>query len=102
MNAPSLSDLRNANGNRPISDEKMDQIRDLLFGDFTRQNEARLMALEERVKALELLLQRRLDALQVRLDAVSAEADATQRQALDEIARGIQDLGTRIKNIAVE
>ncbi|MCB1510276.1 MAG: hypothetical protein KDJ36_05180 [Hyphomicrobiaceae bacterium] len=80
----------------------MDQIRDLLFGDFARQHESRLAALENRVRDLELSLHRRLDALQARLDAMSAETDATQRQSLDEIARGVLELGERIKRIKVE
>ena len=100
MNAPTLSDLKSGPGK--VADEKMEQIRDLLFGDFVRQSEARIALLEDRVRDLELSLHRRLDALQARLDAMSAQADATQRQALDEIARGVLDLSDRIKRIKID
>ena len=102
MNAPSFSEPRDASSSRQMSDEKMEQIRDLLFGDFSRESEARLILLETKVRDLELALNRRLEAMQARLDALSAEKDATQRQAIDEIAHGMQDLGERIKNISFE
>lgn len=97
MNAPTLSDLKVGSGK--VADEKMEQIRDLLFGDFERQSEARIALLEDRVRELELSLHRRLDALQARLDAMSVQADATQRQTMDEIARGMVELSERIKRI---
>ena len=100
MNAPSLSDLKAVTGK--VADEKMEQIRDLLFGDFVRESEARIALLEDRVRDLELSLHRRLDALQARLDAMSAQHDVTQRQAMDEIARGMLELSERVKRIKFE
>lgn len=97
MNAPTRSDLRSDTGADRMTDEKMDQIRDLLFGDFERQSEARIALLEDRIRELELSLHRRLDALQARLEAMSAQSDASQQQAVDEIARGMLELGERIK-----
>ena len=97
MNAPTFPDLKSGSGK--MTDEKMEQIRDLLFGDYVRESEARIALLEDRVRDLELSLHRRLDALQARLDAMSAQSDATQRQAMDEIARGMYDLSARIKRI---
>ena len=47
MNAPSLNDLRNAIPARDLTDEKMNQVRDLLVGDLMRANDARMALLEE-------------------------------------------------------
>ncbi len=98
MNAPSLTELKTSATSR-LTDEKMDQIRDLLFGEFVRESEHRIAFMEGRVRELELSLHRRLDALQARLDAISARTDASQRQAMDEVARGMVELGERIKQI---
>ena len=97
----SLNDLRDGSLSRTLTDEKMEQVRELLFGDYERQIEARVGVLETRMRDLELSLHRRLDALQARLDAVSAELDATQRQTLDEIGDGLQELSERIKRATV-
>lgn len=101
MNAPPFTDLKSATAGR-MSDEKMDQIRDLLFGDYVRESEQRMALMEERVRDLEHSLHRRLDALQARLDAMSVQTDASQRQAMDEIARGMVDLSERIRRINVD
>jgi polyhydroxyalkanoate synthesis regulator phasin len=97
MNATNLDELRNSAGT--VTDEKMDQVRDLLFGEYQRKTEAHIGLLEERVRELETSVHRRLDAMQARIDAVAAEVDASQRSSLDEIAKGMQDLSERIRNI---
>ena len=102
MSATSLNDLGSGSDPRQLTDEKMEQVRELLFGDYERQTEARVSVLETRIRDLELSLHRRLDAMQARLDAISAEIDATQRQALDEIGSGLQDLGERIKRVSFD
>ncbi|MEL6373672.1 MAG: hypothetical protein AAFR04_06865 [Pseudomonadota bacterium] len=102
MNAPSLNDLRN--GLQPLEnggdDGKMDQIRELLFGDFVQQNTARITALEERMAQMETTMQRGLDALQARCDALSGEFHSDQRSAFDEVARGVTELSERIRKLA--
>lgn len=100
MNAPSLSELRNGLSAREMQDERMDQIRDLLFGDYQRSSEARIAALEIRLRELEGSLERRLDALQARLEALSGEVDAGKRSAFDELSKGIEELGARIRQIS--
>jgi hypothetical protein len=82
---------------RDLPDVKMDQIRDLLFGETQRQAEARIAGLEARVRELEMALHHRLDAMQARIDAVAAENRGDRRATLDELARGMSDLGDRIK-----
>jgi hypothetical protein len=99
MTATSLNELRQTLGARDQPDEKMQQIRDLLFGDFQRHSDARIALLEARIRELELTLNRRLDAIQARLDALAGESLAERRTAFEELARGIQDLGERIRRI---
>ncbi len=95
--AMSLSDIRSGDPSRQMTDEKMEQVRELLFGDYERESEARVAILENRIRDLELSLHRRLDAMQARLDAISAELDVTHRQTLDELGDGLQELAARIK-----
>lgn len=63
MNATSLSELRNGAVIRDPSDEKMDQIRELLIGEYTRRSETRIAELEARLQALEKDLVQRYDAI---------------------------------------
>ncbi len=102
MNAMTIGENKNGAGGRDVADEKMDQIRDLLFGEFQRQNDQRMSQLEARIRELETDVHRRLDALQARLDAYAGESQAERRSAFDELARGVQDLGERIRQIPRE
>lgn len=78
----------------------MEQVRELLFGEFEKQTEARVRELEAKVRELEIDLNRRLDAMQARLEALSGEIDSNQRTAQEEIASGLQDLAERVRRIA--
>jgi len=82
-----------------MSDEKMEQVRELLFGEFEKQTEQRVMALETRVRELEVGLHRQLDAMQARIEALSGEVDASQRTTHQEIASGLQDLAERVRRV---
>lgn len=99
MTSMIVSEARPAGGLRDPADEKMEQIRDLLFGEFQRQNDVRVNQLELRIRDLETNLQRRVDALQARFDALAGEIQAERRSAFDELARGIQELGERVRHI---
>jgi hypothetical protein len=94
-----LTEIKNGANPRDLSDVKMDQIRELLFGEVQRQSELRITTLEAKVRDLEAALQHRLDALQARIDALAAETRGDRRSTLDELARGISDLGDRVKRI---
>jgi archaellum component FlaC len=85
---------------RVVSDEKMEQVRQLLFGEFEQQTEGRVKELEARVRELEVGLHRRLDALQARLEALSGEIDTNQRTAHHEIATGLTELAERVRRIS--
>lgn len=100
MNAPSRSDFPPPPFARDPNDDRMDQIRELLFGEFQKQNEARFVEVTLRLREIETLFTRRLDAMQAQLDALAGEVNAGQRAAFDELSRGVQDLGDRIRRIA--
>ena len=102
MNATSYAEFRTAVGpsahNGAVqSDERMDQVRELLFGEYQRQSEARMALMEARVRELELAFHRRLDVIEQRVEQLVGKADAEHRAAFDELARGISDLGERVR-----
>lgn len=94
MNATSLKDVRAGDA---LGDEKMDQVREILFGDFERRANARIQTLEARIRELETSLHQRIDAMQARLEAVAGEIETGQRAALDDIAVGLQELSDRVR-----
>ncbi len=97
MNATSYAEFRTAVGQAVQQDDKMDQVRELLFGEYQRQNDARMALLEARVRELELGIHRRLDGLEQRMESIAGKVDADNRAAFDELARGIADLGERVR-----
>ena len=102
MNATSLSELRNGAAPTEATDDKLEQIRDLLYGEFKREHEARLKLLEAQVKELEAGLHRKLDAIQTRIEAMAGENAAERRTSFDELSRSIFELGDRIRRISHE
>lgn len=102
MNATSLDQLRTGPASQGGQDEKMDQIRDLLIGDFVRQTDRRLSTLEARLNDLETSVGSRLSALHARLEALAGEMGADRRNTFDELARSVLDLGERIRKISRE
>ncbi len=99
MNAPSLNSLRNGLADNEQSDERMDQIRELLVGDMVRESQTRLNALEGRVNELERAVSQQLDAIHARIEALSGEVGGQQRAAFDELANSVRELGDRISRI---
>lgn len=97
MNATSYAEFRGAIGTASQNDEKMDQVRELLFGEYQRQSEARLALLEARIRELELAFHRRLDAIEQRVEQIAGKVDTEHRAAFDELGRGIADLGERVR-----
>lgn len=108
MNATSLDELRGAAAPRAMNDERLEQVRQLLLGDHIQSSEARIAALEARLreledarlKELETNVARSLDALSARLDALGGELSADQRASFNELARSVLELGERIQRIS--
>jgi uncharacterized coiled-coil protein SlyX len=103
MNAPIRTELwpdpRPGHVSPDATDEKMQQIRELLFGDARRAYDARIALLEARIRELEMTLHRRLDTIQARLETLANETTVNRRATFEELARGVQDLGDRIRQI---
>ncbi len=99
MSVVSLGDTRASTRPRDAADEKMDQIRDLLFGEFKQQSDVRLAALETRLHEFEATISQRLDAIHARVNALAGETQADRRTAFDELAKSVQDLADRIRQI---
>ena len=79
--------------------EKMDQIRELLVGEHVRSNEARMVAMEARLREIETGFIQRLDAMAARIEALAGETESDRRTAFDDLARSVIDLGERIRRI---
>ena len=100
MNAPTLNDLRNAVPARDFVDDRMNQVRDLLIGDYIRASEARLAAVELRLRDLETGIAQRLSVLQQRIETMATDATVDRQTAFDELARSVSELGEKIRVIA--
>jgi DNA anti-recombination protein RmuC len=99
MNATSRTELRTGTAPEEAVDDKLEQIRDLLYGEFKRDHDTRLKNLEAQVKELEAGLHRKLDAIQARVEALATEHTAERRTSFDELSRSIFELGDRIRRI---
>jgi hypothetical protein len=99
MNAPTLNELRNSIPARDLADEKMNQVRELLIGDFLRETQARMMAMENRIHDLETGVAQRLALLNQRVEALATDHTVDRRAAFDELSKHILDLGDKIRAI---
>ena len=95
-----MADLRRGITSEPVPDQQMEQIRDLLFGEFARQSDARIAMIEARYKELEQAVGHRLDAIHARLDALGGQLEAEQRTAFEELSHSVADLADRIRLIS--
>jgi hypothetical protein len=71
------------------ADAQMDQIRDLLFGEFKREIDQRFAVFDARLVDLER-----------RLAAARSEDEGKRKAMLDDIARGVASLGDHVKQIS--
>ena len=94
MNAPSLNEIRGA-VNRDMTDEKMEQVREILIGDSVRRMEARVAFLETRLNEFEVSIGRQLDALEARIEALAGAADGERRVTFDALSVSVAGLATR-------
>lgn len=101
MSASPYGDPRNGATSRDLLDDgKMEQIRELLYGEFKRDNDARIALLEARVRELESGLHRKLDAIQMRLESLGTEIRSDRTAAFDELAASVTELGERVRRIS--
>lgn len=100
MNATSVDELRNSAAGRDPRDEKMEQVRQLLFGDHAREVSTRFMLIESRLRDLEIGVARQLEAMNSRIDQLAGESDQDRRAAFEELSRNVSELGERIGVLA--
>lgn len=102
MSTSPFGDYRNGGVAPEPFEDKMHQIRELLFGEFKRDSDARLALIEARVRELEQGMNRKLDAIQASLDALAREVTADRRRGLDQLAQGIAELGEKVRRIGAD
>ncbi len=100
MDLTGISELRNGHGAQAFTDDRMEQVRELLFGDQRRQLEWQISTLESRMRDIEISLLRRVEELEARVDALAHQDAQARSAAFDELSRGIGELSSRIRNIA--
>lgn len=99
MNAPSLNEIRGA-VNREFTDEKMEQVREILIGDSLRRMEARVAFLESRMNELEMSISRQLDALEARIDGLAGANESERRLTFEALASSVAGLSEQIRRIS--
>jgi peptidoglycan hydrolase CwlO-like protein len=82
------------------ADQKMEQVRELLFGEFRRHHDEQMARMEARLAQVEQALTARIEALQAQVDALSERTAEERRGAFDEVSRGMTELAERIKEIS--
>lgn len=100
MTTSPFGDIRNGIMGHDIADERMEQVRELLLGDAIRRGEARIVYLETRINDLEVGITRQLDALEARIEALQTVVAAERRTTLEELSKGLEDLGQKIRTIS--
>lgn len=99
------TDARNgALRHRDALDDKMEQIRELLYGEFKRDSDARIALVEARMRELEASLLRKLDGIQTRIEILATELKTEQQhdrsRAFDQLSLSVLELGESIRRIA--
>jgi len=102
MSTQPFGDYRNGIAAHEPFEDKMQQIRELLFGEFKRDSDARLALIEARVRELEQGLHRKLDAIQASLETLSGDVAAERRRSLEQLAQSINELGDKVRRIGVD
>jgi hypothetical protein len=100
MNANSLEQMRAAAALTQGRDDRMEQVRQLLVGDHVRDMEARMLALEQRLRELDVSVTRKLDAVAARIDTLSSQLDYDRRASFSDLSQGILELSERIRAVS--
>ncbi|MFV0296400.1 MAG: hypothetical protein ACK5JT_09815 [Hyphomicrobiaceae bacterium] len=99
MSTSPFAGYSNGKDNSEPFDDKMHQIRELLFGEFKRSSDQRLALIEARVRELEQGIHRKLDSIQERLDALNGTVANDRRRAFDELSQRFTELGEQVARI---
>lgn len=93
---------RQTNGKDNPVDEvsTISQVRELLFGESSRDVDDRLKALTTRLDKQHSETMDRISQLEARLVAVQKEADDNRLSSIEEIGDAITQLGTSVRNLS--
>lgn len=83
-------------------DDKMQQIRELLFGETKRESDARIALIEARVRELEQSMHRRLEAIQASIDTLARDVGNDRKRSLEQLAQSISELGDKVRRIGTD
>ncbi len=84
----------------PDANAVVEQVRELLFGDHRRANEAALKSLEDRTAALTATLEARFADLERRLAELKSEQDHARGTHADTLGAALVELGAKIRSLA--
>lgn len=99
MNAPPLNEFRSV-PTTDVTDEKMDQVRELLLGDTLRRLEHRIAHLEARLQAYDTGAARKIEAIEARVESIVALSDGDRRATFEALSQAVADLGEQIRRIS--
>ena len=102
MSTSPFGDYRNGTAAAEPFEDKMQQVRDLLFGEFKRDSDARLALIEARVRELEQGMHRKLDAIQASLDRLAGDVAADRRRSFEMLSQSIAELGDKVRRMGDE
>ena len=109
MNAPNSAQSPSLANGSLASDPKMEQIRELLIGEYLEATSQHFTDLYERVEQLAAhkeqvdskltTIDQRLDAIQSRVETLANEVTADNRAAFEELSKIIAELANGIREI---
>lgn len=99
MNAPPLNEFRTGSATE-FTDEKMDQIRELLLGDTLRRLEMRIAHLEARLQNQDAGIARKLESVEARIESLAGASDGDRRATFEALSQAVADLGEQIRRIS--
>ena len=77
----------------------VEQVRELLFGDQRRANEAALKSLEDRFAALTATLEAHFADFERRLGELKTEQDSARGAHVETLGAALVELGTRLRSL---
>lgn len=102
MSTSPFSEKHNGAATSEPFDDKMHQIRELLFGETKRESDARLTGIEARMREFEQSVHRRLDIIQASIETLARDVGNDRKRSLDQLALSISELGDKVRRIGTD
>jgi hypothetical protein len=84
----------------PDANAVVEQVRELLFGDHRRANDAAVKSLEDRLAAVTATLEARFADLERRLGELKSEQDQARGTHAETLGAALVELGAKIRSLA--